>query len=209
MNTKQVYTIVLKVIGIIALWKTIQVIGPFLSSFAIIPSLINGPALGGGFFMLFAVGSMMLNFIAPVLAAFLCLFRTDWLLETLKLTSQENTNLPLKENQIYHILVLIFGFVLLLHGSGNFISTDIKTDTHKEFTSNNVINQQQFSRGSNVQYTLPQEKTTVTNSRTRKVNYYALIELIAGAIILLKATDLAQRFEDNFNYKNSRNKFNL
>lgn len=81
---------------------------------------------------------------------------------------------------------------MIIHGAGNFLAFTYNTDTKTEYTTNNVSTNNQSPN------TTSQEKVFVTNSKSKKINYFALIEIILGIILLTKATEFAKKTERIF-----------
>ena len=195
MKVNDILSVALKIIGLIAFWKAIQTFGAVISGIGIFSSVFANSGQMNFSFMI-AIGlAMILNFILPLIVAILFLFRTEKVLSLIKIQENDNVDLSLNKSVIYHLLVLVFGCFIIIHGSGNFIEFNYKTDTKTEYTINNASfdNQRPDQRR--------QENTIVTNSKTKNINYFALIELILGIVLLVKASEIARKLEKNFDSK--------
>lgn len=145
-----------------------------------------------------AIGlAMVMNFLLPLMVAIIFLFRTEKVLSIIKIKEQDQINLNIDKQVLYHMIIIVFGFVVLLHGTGNFIEVNYKTDTKMEYNTNNVSygNQTPVAK---------QEMIYVTNSKSKNVNYFALIEIFLGIILLTKATAISKKIENNFDSNTGR-----
>jgi phosphate/sulfate permease len=195
MKTKDVLSITLKIIGLIAFWKAIQTFGAVISGIGIFSSLFaNNDQMNSSFMI--AIGlALILNFLLPLLVAILFLFRTEKVLSIIKNKEQDNVDLNLNKLVLFHMIIIVFGFLTIIHGAGNFIEFNYKTDTKTEYTTNNVSHDNQSPNITS------QEKVAVTNSKSKNINYFALVEIIFGIILLIKATQIAKQLERNFDSK--------
>lgn len=195
MKTKDVLSITLKIIGLIAFWKAIQTFGAVISGIGIFSSLFaNNDQMNSSFMI--AIGlALILNFLLPLLVAILFLFRTEKVLSIIKNKEHDNVDLNLNKLVLYHMIIIVFGFLTIIHGAGNFIEFNYKTDTKTEYTTNNVSHDNQSPNITS------QEKVSVTNSKSKNINYFALVEIIFGIILLIKATQIAKQLERNFDSK--------
>jgi len=191
MKTKDLLSITLKIIGLIAFWKAIQSFGAMISGIGVFSSIFSNNNHMDSFFMITIGLAMILNFLLPLIIAILFLFKTEKVLSIIKIKEQKNIVLNLNKLVLYHMIIIVFGFMTIMHGAGNFIMFNYKTDSKTEYTTNNVSPNNQSK----------QEKVFVTNSKSKNINYFALIEIILGIILLSKATEIAKKTERTFESK--------
>jgi hypothetical protein len=180
MKTKDVFSITLKIIGLIAFWKAIQTFGTMTSGIGLFSSIFSNKDHFNSSFMITIGLTMILNFLLPLIIAILFLFKTEKVLSVIKIKEQENLVLNIKKLVLYHMIIIVFGFMTIIHGTGNFIMFSYKKNTETEYITKNQ---------------LEQEKVIVTNSTKKDVNYFALIEIILGIFILSNATAIAKKTE--------------
>jgi len=178
MKSKDLYSLVIKIMGLIALWKTVMAIGLLFSGFGMLSFLLSGNGAAMSLMMFVTFLTILLSFILPLIISWLCLFRTNHLIQLLKL--DDNGTLPELSDKkvIYHVLVIVLGVLLLISGTGDFISYDYKTDTKTEML-NSVVN--------------------ITKSTNIHVNYFALLEIAAGFFLLLRADKISSRLNEKLN----------
>jgi uncharacterized membrane protein YidH (DUF202 family) len=192
MKTRNLLFIIVKIIGLIAFWKAVQSFGAVISGIGIFSSqMAHNNQMHGSFMMAMGL-AMTLNFVLPLLLALLFLFRTEKVLALLKLEEQSDIHFKVNKLVLYHVFILAFGILVLMHGAGNFLKYDYKMDTKTEITTNNDLT---ATQGGNV---TKHHKTSTTNSKNKSVNYFAFIEIILGVVMLAKSTELATRIEKNF-----------
>ena len=130
MKTRELYSIVLKIIGLLSLWKFITMISTIiLSGFGMFSMLFSngGQVLFG--FLIASVFAILLQTVLPLIISIYCLFRTDALLKVLKLDEDSTLELLSERKVIYHLAILSFGVFLFANGAHGFMSVDIKTET--------------------------------------------------------------------------------
>lgn len=198
MKTKDLIAVTLKIIGLIAFWKAIQTFGAMISGIGIFSSTFaNNDQMNASFMI--AIGlAMILNFVLPLIVAIVFLFRTEKVITLLKIKEDNNINLNQNKLVLYHMIIIVFGFMITIHGAGNFIEFNYKTDTKTENTTNHVSSDNQQPNSTK------QEKVFVTNSKSKNINYFALIEIILGIVLLTKATEIAMKVERNFDSKTDK-----
>jgi hypothetical protein len=197
MKTKDLLSITLKIIGIIAFWKAIQAFAIVFSGIGIFSFLFSNNQQPNSFFMITVALTMILSFLLPLIVGILFLFRTEKVLSIIKFEEHDKIVLSLNKLVIYHLIVIVFGLLAVIHGAGNFLEHNYKTDTQTEYikSADSAHNHSADPAG--------QEKVVVTNSKTTNINYFALIEILLGIILLAKATDFAKKIEKNFDSKTS------
>lgn len=191
MKTRELYSIVLKIIGLIALWQTVNMISAIvLSGFGIFSMIFSiGIQMVGGFLIASAF-AIILQTVLPLILAIYCLFRTDTLLKILKLDDDTFLELLTDRKVIYHILVLSFGVFLLANGANGFLNIDIKADTKTEMLQAvNAIGN-------------PQHVVNVIESKGYKINVFALIEMFIGFYLLIKSRSISEKIMGRFDTSN-------
>ncbi len=198
MKSKDLILITLKIIGLIAFWTAIQTFSGVISGIGIFSSLFaNNDHMNTSFMI--AIGlAMILNFVLPLIVAILFLFRPEKILSIIKIKEHGEIDLKLDKLVLYHMIVIVFGFLLIIHGAGNFIEVNYKTDTKTEYTVNNVLTYNQSPN------TARQNKIFETNSTSKNINYFSLIEIMMGIILLTQATEIAKKIERKFDSQTGR-----
>lgn len=192
MKAKDLLSIILKIIGLIAFWKCIQAFGEMImviGGLIVISvfSMYSATDLQITYAYLSVVGlAMILNFVLPLLVGIIFVFKTEKVLSIIKVNELSNIDLNINKRILYHVLIIAFGLIFIIHGSGNFIDIKYKVDTKTEYFSDQTafINIDKTN----------QEKVTVQHSKNTNVNYFALIEIIIGIIFLAKATNISENF---------------
>lgn len=192
MKTRELYSIVLKVIGLISLWQFISMISAIvLSGFGVFSLIFSSGSQMIGGFLIASTFAIILQTVVPLIIAIFCLFRTDTLLKVLRLNDDITLELLTERKVIYHILVLSFGVFLLANGANGFLSVDIKADTKTEMLQavNNIGN------SPNV--------VSVIESKNYKINYFALIEMLIGLYLLVKSRSISGIIMGRFDSSNA------
>jgi hypothetical protein len=194
MKNKNLFSLVIKIMGLVALWKAIVSFGLVITGIGI---LFTVNSHGFGSFMLVIALNMILSFLMPLFIAYFFLLKTDKVVSKIKINEESKIDLNLKKGVMYHIMVLSFGFMFILYGSSCFLSFDYKTDTKTTHVQN-----KKYDEGKKEHNVDGSDTITTTNSKNKKVNYFALIEIIMGIVLLTKATDISRKVERNFDSKN-------
>jgi hypothetical protein len=187
MKTKELFSIIIKIIGLIAFWKSIQTFGAMITGIGVF-SMFSANNININFSYMFAIGlAMILNFVLPFLVAIIFIFKTKKVLSIIKIEEDSIIDLDINKKVFYHVLIIVFGIIFIIHGSGNFIDFDYKTETKTQYIANNtsITNQTSYD-------TTNQKIVSVTDSRNNNVNYFALIEIIIGLVFLIKAIDISR-----------------
>ena len=162
--------IVLKVVGIIALWKFIGAFSSLIFCVGLFSSSLNS-------FTTLMVSSTVLNSVLIGTFAYLCLFKTNKLLSLLQINAEEIIDVKAEKKVVYHILILCAGVLIVMNGLTNFLSFDYKTEEKTEITSPNNSAHAFENR----------QQLTLLESKTKHLNFFAFIEIIIGMIFLTKA----------------------
>ncbi len=190
MNSKQIISIALKIVGIIAFWTAVKTFPGLISAFGIFSSMLsmNNFMHGGGAFMFFIAISAILNFVLPLAVAYVFILKTEILLPYFGLNNEDEFNLNLGKIVIYKLVIIVFAFIAILNGANNFLTYNYNTNTNTEYITNNT-NLNQPAAIAN------QQKVTTTQSKAKNVNYFALAEIIIGIILLSKVKKYAGKIE--------------
>ncbi len=189
MKPKQIISLTLKIIGIIAFWTAVKASPALMSVVGVISSYMGvSPKAGaGGLFMFIVVLSLVASVVIPLVVAYLFILKTDKILLLFGLEDESVGGLNIGEKAIYRLVIIVFAFLVILNGANNFISYTYNTNTNTEYVTNNNFNQ---SQGGN-----NEQRVTVTKTNSKHVNYFALAEIILGVILLVKVKKYAQKLE--------------
>lgn len=182
MKTRELYSIVLKIIGLIALWHSVTMISAvIMSGFALVTALSSpwGNSIGG--FFVASILTIVIHGVLSLMIAFYCLLRTEILIKALKLDDDTTLELVTDRKVIYHVLILSFGVFLLGNGANGFLVVEFNTDTKTGMlqTMNNIGNDP--------------NAVSIIESKNYKMNILALIELLVGFYLLLKSRSISER----------------
>jgi len=176
MKTRELYSIVLKIIGLISLWHLVTIFfGILLSGVGSFNMLFSAGSLAPVGFLLTSLIVMILELALMLIISIYCLFRTETLLKVLKLNDDSTLEILSERKVLYHLVVLSFGVFLFADGLNSFYTINIKTDT--------------ISDMSKAMYTVKNTLSIVqvTESRNYSLNFFAFIELVIGLILLIKS----------------------
>ncbi len=189
MKPKQIISLTLKIIGIIAFWTAVKASPALLNIVGVISSYLSMSSQvgAGGLFLLTIVLSMVSSIAVPLVVAYFFILKTNKILPLLGLEDKSVGELNIGEQAIYRLVIIVFAFLVILNGANNFISYTYNTNTNTEYVTNNNFNQ---SQGLN-----NEQRVTVTKTNSKHVNYFALAEIILGVILLVKVKKYAQKLE--------------
>ncbi len=189
MKSKQIISLTLKIIGVIAFWKAVQASPALLNIVGVISSYLSMSSQvgAGGLFLLTIVLSMVASIAVPLVVAYFFILKTNKILPLFGLEDKSVGELNIGEQAIYRLVIIVFAFLVILNGANNFISYTYNTNTNTEYVTNNNFNQ---SQGLN-----NEQRVTVTKTNSKHVNYFALAEIILGVILLVKEKKYAQKLE--------------
>jgi hypothetical protein len=189
MKTRQLYSIVLKIIGIIALWHFITILSVvILSGFGFVTQLFATSGHSSAAYAIIPFCAFLLQGLLPLLIAFYCLFRTNQLLHLFQLEDETMLELSTEKKVIYHVLVLLFGVLLLINGANEFLSVDY-VNSENGFLNNLNTTDNTGNRVSPVY------------SKSTHVNFLAFFELLAGVFLLVKSKSISQMIIDKTDLK--------
>jgi hypothetical protein len=184
MKKKTLPEIAVKIIGLIAAWNFVTSMGTILSVLGMFAMFMNGGVQNS--FMYFVSINALLTFLIPGAIAFLCLFKTEGMLRFLKLDDEETVDIKLDSYLLFHVLVLVSAVCVFINGCNHFMVYNYNTDTHNEIAA--------FPTSSG-QF---QNKTSVNNTESKNVNYLALIEIVIGVFVFLKAPQISDLLGDRY-----------
>jgi hypothetical protein len=195
MKNTDLISIAVKFLGLVAIWRAVLGISAVITGIALLTSSISVSSQMNTSYVQIVAFSMILNFVLPSVLAFFSLFRTEKVLSLLNIKDESVINLSVNKLVIYHVLILVFGMMMLLHGSDNFLEVQYHIATNKTYTTTTVLTGSQSPDNS------PREETLVTDTKDFMVNYLALAEIIVGIVILVHAVGIARIVERNFDSK--------
>jgi K+-sensing histidine kinase KdpD len=178
MKKSTLFELALKITGLIALWHVVQSSPTLITTIGMLSSGAFSYGPSGGF-MFFIAAAMVLNIIFPGFFAFLCLIRTRALLNLFRLEEDETLQLTENKQVLFDVTIFFAAILLLISGLTNFISFTTNTNTTTN-TSTSFIPQAGETNPTNA----VQNTTSTTNSQTRTVNYFAIIQILAGVFFL-------------------------
>jgi len=213
MKTKQIYEIAIKIAGIVAAWNFIE----SLILFGImIVTFSSMPTFGAmSFFTMIPINNMYIYLIVTyALFAFILLFRTEKVMQWLKLNNEDDAELPIERKVFYHILVLACGFSLFIY-SANHIAT--KTYSSSENTTSTTTNQPTSKTTNTIQPASPinmnirvssnlststtttcsnssTKSTTTTNTTNTNFNYISMLLVLISLVIIFKSARISHVF---------------
>ncbi len=176
MKTRELYSIVLKIIGLISLWHLVTILFPILFSGVFLSKMLfSAVNLVPVSYLSASLFVMILQLALVLVISIYCLFRTETLLKVLKLNDDSTLEILSERKVLYHLLVLSFGVFLFADGLNSFYTINTKTDTISDmskamYTVNNTLSIVQM-----------------TESKNYSLNYFAFIELLIGLILLIKS----------------------
>ena len=111
MTPRSFWIILIKIMGIWFVLNSLQIIYSYLTY---IPLMSNGTTLSA---ILIALGMTTLILVIFSLVLYLCIFRTDWIIDKLQLDkgfTEEKFELNMHRSSIYAISIIVIGGMILL-----------------------------------------------------------------------------------------------
>lgn len=176
MKTRELYSIVLKIIGLISLWRFVSTFLLFLFSCAgLVTMFSTAGSLASVGYIVTSLFILVVQLALVLIISIYCIFRTNTLLKILKLDDDSTLELLSERKVLYHLLVLSFGVYLFADGLNSFYTIHIKTDTISDlskvmYTGNNIPS-----------------ITNMTESKNHSFNFLAFIEAVIGVLLLIKS----------------------
>jgi len=191
MKKSTLFEIVIKITGLIALWHAVMASPSLFTGFAILTSTLSNFGTQGGFMAIIGA-TMFLNVAVAGFFAYLCLMKTGTLMGLFKFDTDEELDLKTNRNVLFDVAVFLAAILMLITGLTNFISYDYKTD-YKTETVNQMSNDQ-TSTGQMA------TNSTSIESQTRHVNYFAIVQILAGVFLLSNGSVVANWLMRRYNY---------
>lgn len=202
MKKKDIYEIVIKIIGIVAAWKFIESIVACSIIYISFHSLTAN--LKFDFLGTISASYISVYFVVFYgIIAFLLLFRTEKILGLLRLSSQDEVTFQMEKKIIYHIAVLMFGFFMFIY-SGSVImnTTYAKTNGISNPQSTAIINPTSneangsSSTTTTSTTTIKTDSTSTTSSVTTSTsyNYISILLFLLSIPIVLKSKKISELF---------------
>lgn len=180
MKTRELYSIVLKIIGLITLLQFLTGISVLsISGFGFFMALSSSEGQMNVGYLYASVFAGLLQFLIPLLISIFCLFSTDTILRLLKLDDDSRLEILSERKVLYHLAVLSFGVFLFAIGANGFLSTEYKYETTTKIPQA-IENLDNFSQ----QY--------ITELKKYTVNFISLIESIIGLLLFLKSRKVSE-----------------
>ena len=206
MKKKDIYEIVIKIIGIVAAWKFIESIvacSIIYISFHSLTANIKFDILGT-----ISASNISIYFVVFYgVIAFLLLFLTEKILGLLRLSSPDEVTFQLEKKTIYHIVVLIVGFFMFIYSGNEIInSTYAKTEgiSNPQSTQQSAAIINPTSNGANgssstaitTTTTIKTNSSSTTSSVTTSTtyNYISILLLLLSIPIVLKSKKISELF---------------
>ncbi len=181
MKTRELYSIVLKIIGLITLWRFLTLISVIaLSGFGFFTVLSSSEGQMHVGYLYASVFASLLQMLIPLLISIFCLFSTDTILRLLKLDDDSTLELLSERKVLYHLAVLSFGVFLCAYGAHGFLTTNYKSES-TEAVSQAIT---QLNDSSNVVH--------IKESTNYSVNILSLIISLIGLWILSKSRKVSE-----------------
>lgn len=204
MKKKDIYEIVIKIIGIVAAWKFIESIVACIIiyiSFQSLTANLKFDILGT-----ISASNISIYFVVFYgVTAFLLLSLTEKILRILRLISPDEVTFQMEKKTVYHIVVLMFGFFMFVY-SGNVIlnTTYAKTEgisnpqpTQQSTTIINPIGNGANGNGSTTTATTTTINTNATSTSittSTTYNCISILLLILSIPIVLKSKKISELF---------------
>jgi hypothetical protein len=184
MKTKTLFEIAVKIIGLIALWKFIQSFSGIVTGLGVLTMLKQAGGMQNPFMIIICLSNILNVFVIGATAYF-CLLKTNKVLTTFSITGDETVAVNTDKKIVYHVVIIFLSGLMIINGAGECLSYDYSTNTNTVANiQNNQVNNQ----------------SSTTQNETKKVNYFAFIELLGGFILLVRSPKvtlwLIDRFEE-------------
>jgi len=179
MKSTTLFTIALKLTGIVALWQFIQSLGGIVTGVGLLSLFATGGGIHNSFMMLIGF-NMVLNIVVVGGFAFYSLLRTEKLLILFGMKESETISGNCDKGTFYKAMVLAIGVLITIHGLGGFLTYNFNSETKTEQNFNSQTNS--FDN-----------KTFTTQTETKNINYLAVVEILAGVILLSNIKPVANR----------------
>lgn len=170
MKKSTLFELAIKITGLVALWHAIISAPSIFAGITIFASALSNFGTQGGFMAILGL-SMFINIVLSGFFAYLCLMKTGTLLRLFKFDKEEEIDLKTDKKVLFDVAVFLAAILLLINGLTNLVSYDYKTDYNTE-----TVNQMDTNQIST--------KTTSAESQTKHVNYFSILQILAGVFLL-------------------------
>ncbi|GAB3925223.1 hypothetical protein [Mucilaginibacter myungsuensis] len=181
MKVKTLFTIGLKAAGIVALWKFLFSLSGLVMSLGILSSVGFGMQGSG---MILSMGlSMLLSTGLTGAIAFACLLATDSIFRMLNIDGEEVINFGADKAMMFNIVVIVAAIALIVNGATDALFFDYNINTNNQTNIDNGISH---------------ATTNVINNQSRRVNYFAFLELILGVMAIIRVSAVSAWLQSRF-----------
>jgi hypothetical protein len=170
MKKSTILEVAIKITGLVALWHTVTALPSLFAGITIFMSALSNFGTQGGFMAIIGL-TMFLNIFLAAFFAYLCLVKTGALMRLFRFDTEEEVNLAGDKTVLFDIVVFLAAIFLLAGGLTNLVRYDYKTDYKTESVHQPATNQMS-------------PKSTVMESQTKQVNYFAILQILAGVFFL-------------------------
>jgi len=184
MKTTTLFSIALKLTGIVALWQFVQSLSGIITGAGLFSLFAGNGGLHNSFMALIGF-NLVFNILIIGAFAFYALFRTQRLLILFKMADPEIIALGTDKSTLFKALVLVLGVLITIHGIGGFLTYNYNNETKTE---------QNF----NPQTNIFDNKTSTVQTETKNVNYLSFIEILAGVLLLSNIRPVSNRLIAKF-----------
>lgn len=179
MKAYSLFNFILKIIGALALWKAIQYFALLVASFGIL--FRDGNAYTAGMLIM-----TVLPFLFSLCIGLYLILRTKRVLSYFQFNEEDEVRMNLESPAFYRVIILIAGFVLIIHGAGNAFSVSYSWNTNYK-NGIQQVGQNQMGNNSNTRMV-----TTTTNNKM-DVNYFSMIEIVLGILFLVQWRSIGEK----------------
>lgn len=180
MKVYQLLKIIIRGLGIFALWKAITALTVFIG---VIGVYSNIPYTGEtNSFATIALFSNFFLFIIPTVFCLLAIFKTNGVISFFGITPDETSSTNISSKLNTYLIIISIGTIFIVAGSSATLSLGYKTSFNYNAS---LINIEEMKDGA--EPIMQKTQTTETDQYTTDFSFFAFMELIFGIIILAKA----------------------
>ena len=193
MKKSTLFELAIKITGLIALWHAVMSSPSLFAGFSILSSTLSNFSTQGGFMAILGI-SMFLNVAVAAFFAYLCLMKTGTLMRLFKFDTDEELDLKTDKTILFDVAVFLAAILMLISGLTNLVSydykKDYKTETVNQFTDAQTATNQVSTN------------STVLESQTKHVNYFAIVQILAGVFLLSNGAAVSSWLTRRYGYDN-------
>jgi hypothetical protein len=178
MKKREIYTLAIHILGLVALWKFIT----SLSSVLILPTLfafVKRLPMQSSFYMILSSLAAVLFVILIGVFAYLCLFKADVVCRILGVSEEETASMNVDKPTVYHIFVLVAGLLMIMNGSADVASYEYKGSASRSVESRR-IRSHRFE---------PSNRVSI--NQVSKAGFLSILQVLLGLIVIWKAAVIA------------------